>query len=187
MDSATKVASLESAYRLFNERKINDLLAMMTDDVRWPDVAHGIVLEGRQRSGSTGRPSLSLLLRIVVPTGFSEVDDDVVAIIEQRILDLSGNPLMGPVVVYHRYSFNTGLISRMTVFGRRGCAEVDDSRRWARGTGNYAWRRRSPGSATAAATGAGRLLAGPVLPAMAMGVRFAIGFAPTVFFRPSPA
>lgn len=119
MDSAAKVASLESAYRLFNERKINDLLAMMTDDVRWPDVAHGIVLEGKAAIRQYWEAQFAVVAPHVVPTGFSEVDDDVVAIIEQRILDLSGNPLMEPVVVYHRYSFNTGLISRMTVFGRR--------------------------------------------------------------------
>ena len=43
MKSAEKVASRERAYEHFNERRIGDLLAMMADEVQWPDVAHGVV------------------------------------------------------------------------------------------------------------------------------------------------
>ena len=51
----------------------------------------------------------------VVSREFVEVDDDVVAVIDQRIFDLDG----GPVVVFHRYSFRAGFVSRMTVSQRR--------------------------------------------------------------------
>lgn len=43
-----RVARLERAYRLFNERQVDDLLAMMTEDVQWPDVANDAVLHGRE-------------------------------------------------------------------------------------------------------------------------------------------
>ncbi len=118
MDSA-KVASLERAYRLFNERKIDDLLAVMTDEVRWPDVAHGVVLEGKAAIRQYWEAQFAVAAPHVVPTGFLEVDDDLIAVIDQRIFDLVGNPLIEPTVVYHRYSFDAGLISRMTVFERR--------------------------------------------------------------------
>ena len=119
MDSAEKVASLERAYRLFNDRRIDDLLAMMIDDVRWPDVAHGIVLEGKAAIRQYWEAQFAVAAPQVVPIEFVEVDDDLVAVIDQRIFDLLGNLLVEPAVVFHRYSFTTGLISRMTVFGRR--------------------------------------------------------------------
>ena len=119
VDRAEKVASLEQAYRLFNQRRIDDLLAMMIDDVRWPDVPHGIVLEGKAAIRQYWETQFSLAAPHVIPTGFLEVGDDLVAVIEQCIFDLLGNLIAEPVVVYHRYTFNTGLISRMTVFGRR--------------------------------------------------------------------
>ncbi len=46
VDDVEKVSTLERAYELFNERRIDQLLAMMVDDVQWPDVANGAVLEG---------------------------------------------------------------------------------------------------------------------------------------------
>ena len=118
MDGA-KVASLERAYRLFNERKIDDLLAMMIDEIRWPDVAHRVVLEGKAAIRQYWEAQFAVAAPHVVPTGFLEVDDDLIAVIDQRIFDLVGNPLIEPAVVYHRYSFDAGLISRMTVFERR--------------------------------------------------------------------
>jgi hypothetical protein len=47
VDGAERIIFLERAYCRFNERRIDDLLAMMTDDVQWPDVANGTVLEGK--------------------------------------------------------------------------------------------------------------------------------------------
>jgi hypothetical protein len=117
--AAEKIATLERAYRLFNEQRIDDLLAMMIDDVRWPDVAHGIVLEGKAAIRKYWQSQFAVAVPHVVPTGFVVVDDDLVAIIDQRISDCSGNLLMEPAVVVHRYSFNNGLISRMTAFSRR--------------------------------------------------------------------
>jgi hypothetical protein len=119
VDSAEKVAALERAYRLFNDRRIDDLLAMMIDDVRWPDVAHGIVLEGKAAIRQYWEAQFAVAAPQVVPTEFVEVDDDLVAVIDQRIFDLLGNLLVEPAIVFHRYSFTTCLISRMTVFGRR--------------------------------------------------------------------
>ncbi len=119
MDGAEKIASLERAYQLFNERRIDDLLAIMVDDVRWPDVAHGTEIEGKAAIRRYWEAQFAVAAPYVVPTAFTEVEEDLVAVIDQRIVDLMGNLLMEPVVVFHRYSFKTGLISRMRVFGRR--------------------------------------------------------------------
>ncbi len=119
MGSTENIASLERAYRLFNERRIDDLLTMMVDDVRWPDVAHGMEVEGQAAVRQYWEAQFAVAAPYVVPTGFTEVDEDLVAVVDQRIVDLTGNLLMEPVVVFHRYSFTTGLISRMRVFGTR--------------------------------------------------------------------
>jgi ketosteroid isomerase-like protein len=47
VDTAERVAFLERAYRLFNDRDVAGLLSMMTDDVVWPDVARGAVLHDK--------------------------------------------------------------------------------------------------------------------------------------------
>lgn len=43
---AERSSTLDRAYVLFNERRIDQLLALMVDDVRWPDVANGVELKG---------------------------------------------------------------------------------------------------------------------------------------------
>jgi hypothetical protein len=55
----------------------------------------------------------------VTPTEFIEAGDDVVAVVDQRILDLQGRPLMAPAVVFHRYTFAGDLVRRMVVFADR--------------------------------------------------------------------
>ena len=104
---------------LFNRRRIDELLALMDDDVRWPDVAGGVVLVGTAAVRKYWEGQFARTRPLVEPTAFVAVDDDVVATVDQRILDLDGALLAGPVVVYHRYSFRAALISRMTVHRQR--------------------------------------------------------------------
>jgi SnoaL-like domain len=120
--SAEKVASLERAYELFNERRIDDLLAMMADEVQWPDVAHGVVLKGKSAMRKYWEAQFAATRPFVVPTDFMEVGDDVIAVVDQRIFDLVGTLLTDPVVVFHRYSFTGALVSRMTVHQLRADA-----------------------------------------------------------------
>jgi hypothetical protein len=117
--SAERSSILERAYVYFNERGIDQLLAMMVDDVRWPDVANGVELKGKPAIRRYWEAQFALAQPRVVPRDFVEVGDDVVAVIDQRIFDLDGTLVMGPVVVFHRYSFRAALVRRMTVHQRR--------------------------------------------------------------------
>src|SRR5450755_736887 len=47
-DEETPEGLLRRAYRLFNERRIDALLELMTEGVEWPNVASGTVLHGRE-------------------------------------------------------------------------------------------------------------------------------------------
>ena len=49
MTEREREAYLRHAYQLFNHRDVNALLAMMTDDIEWPNVADNTVLHGKRR------------------------------------------------------------------------------------------------------------------------------------------
>jgi ketosteroid isomerase-like protein len=107
---------LTSAYQLFNERRIDDALALMTDDVAWPDVANGAVLHGRGAVRPYWEAQFRTASPIVTPTRFIEAGDDVIAVVEQRVDTLDGETLVPLHEVFHRYSFGAGRVSRMVVF-----------------------------------------------------------------------
>jgi hypothetical protein len=115
VDSAEKVASLERAYRLFNECRIDQLLAMMIDDVRWPDVGNGVVLDSKPAIRQYWDAQFTVSDPLVVPKGFLEIGEDMIAMVDRRVFDWSGNLMTDPVVVFHRYSFRGVLMSRMSV------------------------------------------------------------------------
>jgi ketosteroid isomerase-like protein len=116
MDASERVEFLERAYRLFNSRRIDDLLAMMSADVAWPDVARGAVLRGKEAIRRYWEGQFATADPRVTPTRFVEVENDLIAVVDQRVLDRQGKVLVPPTVVFHRYSFTGDLISQMVVF-----------------------------------------------------------------------
>jgi hypothetical protein len=120
--TSERIATLEHAYRLFNDRRVDELLAMMTDDVEWPDVANGTTLPDKGAIRRYWSDQFAAARPQVTPTGFIEVGEDLVAVIDQRIEDLHGSPLVPPAVVFHRYTFAGDLVSRMVVFPDREAA-----------------------------------------------------------------
>ena len=122
MDTDGRVALLERAYRFFNERQVDPLLAMLTDDVEWPDVAANQVLHGKDEIRPYWAAQFAVVDPQVRPTDFVEAGDDVVAVVDQHVLDLRGQPLVPPTVVYHRYTFAGDLVRRMVAHGDRDAA-----------------------------------------------------------------
>ncbi|HXA34334.1 MAG TPA: nuclear transport factor 2 family protein [Acidimicrobiales bacterium] len=122
MKTSERIAVLEHAYRLFNDRRVDELLALMTDDVEWPDVANGTILHDKVAIRRYWAGQFATASPQVTPTGFMEVGQDLVAVIDQRIMDLKGSPLVPPAVVFHRYTFAGDLVSRMVVFTDREAA-----------------------------------------------------------------
>jgi hypothetical protein len=119
MDGTERVAPLERAYRLFNDREIDELLCMMTEDVEWPDVANGVVLHGKDAIRPYWEAQFATVDPEVRPTAFIQAGDDLVAVIDQRIRDLQGEVLTPPAVIFHRYTFSGDLVRRMVVFTDR--------------------------------------------------------------------
>lgn len=119
MNVAEREAILERAYLLFNARDVNALLAMMTDDIEWPDVANGVVLRDKDAIRSYWEGQFAVADPQVQPTEFIPVEDDLVAVVDQRVLDRRGEPITEPTVVFHRYSFRDELVRRMVPFHDR--------------------------------------------------------------------
>jgi len=119
VDIGGRRALLERAYELFNAGEVEALLAMMTDDVEWPDVANGLVLRDKRAIRSYWEGQFAVANPQVRPTDFLPVEDDLVAVIDQRLLDLGGQPIAPPAVVFHRYSFEDQLVRRMVYFSDR--------------------------------------------------------------------
>ena len=117
-----RVAFLERAYRLFNDRHVDALFEMMSPDVEWPDVANAAVLRGASQIRSYWEAQFAVANPRVEPTEFFSVGDDVVAVVDQRVLGLDGSLLAGPATVFHRYSFADDLVRRMVVFADHASA-----------------------------------------------------------------
>lgn len=62
---------------------------------------------------------------VVVPTDFVDVGDDIIAVIDQQVFDLSGAEIAPRSVVYHRYTFDGNLVRRMRVFSDLGSATAE--------------------------------------------------------------
>ena len=116
VDANERIELLRRAYRLFNDRQIEPLLAMMSEDVEWPDVARGTVLHGKDAIRRYWEAQFASADPRVSPTRFIEAGDELIAVIDQRVFDLGGNALAPPTVVFHRYSFAGDRIRRMRVF-----------------------------------------------------------------------
>jgi ketosteroid isomerase-like protein len=112
-----QISTLDRAYRCFNDRRIDEVLALLTDDVEWPDVGNGAVLHGRDAVRPYWEAQFAVASPRVDPVEYVDAADDVVAVVDQRVDGLDGATLVPVHVVYHRYSFGAGgRVRRMVVF-----------------------------------------------------------------------
>ncbi|MDP9828199.1 nuclear transport factor 2 family protein [Kineosporia succinea] len=110
-------ALLIDAYRCFNGRDVEGLLSMMTDDVEWPDVPNQDVLRSKNEIREYWRGQFAVSDPQAVPTDFEpgRGEDDLVAVVEHEVRDLSGGVLVQRRETRHRYFFRDGLVRRMVV------------------------------------------------------------------------
>jgi hypothetical protein len=100
-------------------RDIDALLATTTDQVEWPDVANGSVLHGKESIRAYWEGQFSEADPQVNPLEFLDVGDggDVLVVVDQRVLDHSGQAMTPAAVVCHRSTFAGPLVRRMVAFG----------------------------------------------------------------------
>ena len=106
---------LESAYRLFNLRDIDGVLALMHADVDWPNGMEGGREIGHDAVRAYWTRQWQMVDPRVEPVGFTKgAEGRVVVDVHQVVRDLAGQELMN-VKIDHIYSIENGRIRRMEI------------------------------------------------------------------------
>jgi hypothetical protein len=105
---------LAAAYKAFNARHIDAVLALMQPDVDWPNAMEGRREVGHDNVREYWRRQFEMLDPHVEPVGFSDVGGRTEVNVHQVVRDLTGR-VMVDQMVQHVYSFRDGLIARMDI------------------------------------------------------------------------
>jgi hypothetical protein len=111
----TPEALLRRAYDAFNARDIDAALALMHDDVDWPNAFEGGRVRGRSEVRAYWTRQFAQVDPRVTPRAFTARDDGRIAVdVHQVVRSPAGDVLSdGPVV--HVYALRDGLVARMDV------------------------------------------------------------------------
>lgn len=113
MESAQEI--LLAAYREFNARHIDGVLALMQPDVAWPNGWEGGYVHGHEQVRDYWTRQWAVLDPHVEPVEIRpEADGRVTVMVHQVVRDREGK-LLADVMVRHVYSLREGLIERMEI------------------------------------------------------------------------
>ena len=106
---------IQAAYRAFNARDIDAVLALMHSNVDWPNGMEGGRVHGHAEVRDYWLRQWKILDPHVEPIGFTDVGDgQTIVDVRQVVRDRSGNLLLDRTV-QHVYSIRHGLIERMEI------------------------------------------------------------------------
>lgn len=106
---------LESAYRDFNARKLEEVLARLHPDVEWANGMEGGHVFGREGVRAYWTLQWAILDPHVEPMTIEEEDEGrLLVTVHQVVQDLNGAVLVD-TTVHHAYRFADGLIQRMDI------------------------------------------------------------------------
>ena len=115
MMTKTDEELLATAYRAFNERKIDEVLLLMQSQVDWPNGMEGGRVHGRDGLRDYWLRQWAMLDPKVDPVRFERVAPGrIIVHVHQVVRDLTGNVLVDQMV-RHEYSLRDGLIERMNI------------------------------------------------------------------------
>jgi hypothetical protein len=113
MDSPHDI--LKAAYRDFNARRLDAVLALMVPDVVWPNGMEGGFVYGHDGVREYWTRQWAMIDPHVEPINIVEDDRGRhVVEVHQVVRDFEGNVLVDQVV-YHAYRLRDGLIERMDI------------------------------------------------------------------------
>jgi hypothetical protein len=108
-------AILRRAYEAFNARDVEQALALMTDDVDWPNAMDDRRERGRAAVRAYWQRQFAVLSPHVEPEGFAvDPEGRVVVAVHQVVRDLGGG-LLADRRLEHVYTLRDGLIARMDI------------------------------------------------------------------------
>jgi hypothetical protein len=106
---------LKEAYRAFNARDVDAVLALMLTDVDWPNGMEGGRVFGHSNVREYWRRQWEVVDPNVEPVRFSPEDGGrIVVRVHQVVRDRAGNVLVDQMVD-HAYSFQDDFIERMDI------------------------------------------------------------------------
>jgi nuclear transport factor 2 (NTF2) superfamily protein len=111
----TKEETMIKAYQLFNERKADELLQLMTPDVHWPNGWEGGYVNGRNEVKNYWTRQWKQINPTVIPKTFNNLADRrLEVIVKQTVKDHQGN-VLSDVLIKHVYTFKDNLVSEMQI------------------------------------------------------------------------
>jgi hypothetical protein len=111
----SKEQTINKAYKLFNERKVDELLSLMTSDVHWPNGWEGGYVNGHNEVKGYWTRQWKELNAIVIPVSFTRLPDGrIEVLVKQTVKDLQGDVLFDGHVK-HIYSFANELVKEMQI------------------------------------------------------------------------
>ena len=110
-----EILLLERLYRQFNAREIENVLAMLHEEVAWANGMEGGHVHGRSGVRDYWTRQWAMIDPNVEPTGFSRgADGEVVVEVHQTVRDLSGK-LLSERTVGHIFRIENGLFTRFDI------------------------------------------------------------------------
>lgn len=107
---------LRSAYRAFNERDVEAAIALMHEDVDWPNAWEGGRVVGRAAVRDYWTRQFESISSKVEPRAFEVLPNgEVMVTVDQTVRDARSGEKLSQGSTWHRYRIEDGLIVRMDV------------------------------------------------------------------------
>ena len=110
-----RLSPFHALYAAFNRRDIDAVLAMMSDEVDWPNAWKGGRLTGREAVREYWTAQWAEIDPRVEPLSVTERADRSLAVRVRQVVRSSDGELLGEGEVVHVYRMRHGLIDRMDV------------------------------------------------------------------------
>ena len=110
-----RIALIRGGYERFNEQDFDGLVAMLDEDVEWPDVVNDAVLHGAHEVRDYFERIFAITKPLIMVGDVIEIGDAVVASTYQAFYDHEGRLLGEPRMVVNRFSFKGDLIAAMVL------------------------------------------------------------------------
>ncbi|HEX8813148.1 MAG TPA: nuclear transport factor 2 family protein [Terracidiphilus sp.] len=106
---------LRGAYRDFNARKIDAVLAVMTPDVEWPNGMEGGFVHGHEGVRNYWTRQWTMLDSHVDPVEILRREDGRYTVVVHQVVRSRDGHLLADRLVRHVYGMRNGLIERMDI------------------------------------------------------------------------
>lgn len=109
------LARFQQLYEAFNRRDVDGVLAMLCEDVDWPNAWKGGRLVGHDAVRNYWAAQWAEIAPRVEPLGVTERTDGRLAVTVRQVVRSTNGELLSDGEVVHVYQLDDGLIRRMDV------------------------------------------------------------------------